>query len=98
MTVCELRGGARAWHRGLTSIQGEELTPHLSWNAMGPHYLARKLAQSPQRHTQNHRSHTPVLNLLQRTSKAKQEHGKSNLRVYVTCNLKELKVFDSNQG
>lgn len=97
MTVCELRGGARAWHRGLTSIQGEELTPYLSWNAMGPHYLAMKLAQNPQRHTQNHRSHALVLNL-QRTSKEKQEHGKSNLRVYFTCNLKELNMFDINQG
>lgn len=32
------------------------------------------------------------------TSKEKQEQGKSNIRVYFTCNLKELNVFDIYQG
>lgn len=93
--VSGLLGGARARQNGLRSVQGVEVTLHLSQDVMEPPLLGNAVGPGrSEASSKPQRTHL-VLSLLQAGTGATREIQN---RVYFTCNLKELTVFGANQS
>ena len=93
--VSGLLGGARARQNGLRSVQGVEVTLHLSQDVVEPPSLGNVVGPERSEAPLKPQITQLVLSLLQAGTGATRE---IQIRVYFTCNLKELTVFGADQG